>query len=251
MIHQSLPQSQLLGISHFSEIAGKGIEGTVNDVKLKLGSRSFLQIKEQDENNLTTRVYVSVNGLVKGYFSGSNQYREGTEDIIRTLQKKNYRLAVLSGDNESEKPVLQRMFGTSTDIRFNQSPADKLRYIQQLQAEGHHVLMLGDGLNDAGALKQSDAGISVSDDVNNFSPACDGILDARQFSRLPSILRLARAGSHIIICSFIIALCYNAIGLWFAMQGNLSPVVAAILMPVSAITIVAFTTGASNIWAKS
>jgi Cu+-exporting ATPase len=247
MIYQSLPQGELLDVLAYNEIAGKGIEGIINENKLRIGSRDFLHVKETDENTLSTRVYVSVNGLVKGYYAVSNRYREGLKEIISLLSKKNYCLAVLSGDNESERDALSKLFGSKAEIRFNQSPGEKLQYVQQLQKQNRSVLMMGDGLNDAGALKQSDTGISVSDDVNNFSPACDGILDASRFSHLPKILSLSISARRIIISSFIIALLYNAAGLWFAVQGNLSPVIAAILMPLSAVTIVSFTTGASNL----
>jgi len=106
--------------------------------------------------------------------------------------------------------------------------------------------MIGDGLNDAGALLQSDAGISISDDVNNFSPACDGILKAEKLNKLDVMLKTCKASQTIIMISFFIAILYNVIGLSFAVGGKLSPVIAAILMPISAVTIISFTTGISN-----
>jgi Cu+-exporting ATPase len=219
-------------------------------MKLKLGSASFTGVKNPEEDLKSSKVYISIDGFVKGYFSIRNKYREGVDEIVRQLQKRKYRLAVLSGDHEGEREFLKAIFGRETRILFHQSPADKLQFVQALQNENHKVLMIGDGLNDAGALKQSDVGVSISDDVNNFSPACDGILDADRFSWLTNILRIARASRRIIQGSFVIALLYNVIGLWFAVQGNLSPVVAAILMPISAVTIISFTTGVSNLIAK-
>jgi Cu+-exporting ATPase len=110
--------------------------------------------------------------------------------------------------------------------------------------------MVGDGLNDAGALRQSDVGLAVSDDINNFSPSCDAIIEGSQLSILPGYIRLARSGQRIIRQSFAISLIYNIGGLAFAVSGSLSPVMAAILMPVSSITIVAFTTLASKVAAS-
>ena len=111
-------------------------------------------------------------------------------------------------------------------------------------------MMLGDGLNDAGALQQSNVGITLADDINNFTPSCDAILDAKKFAALPGLLRLAQSGKKIINFSFFISILYNIVGLTISMQGKMSPMIAAILMPASTITIVLISTGASSIVAK-
>jgi Cu+-exporting ATPase len=152
------------------------------------------------------------------------------------------KLAVLSGDNEGEKKHLSNILPEHTDLVFNQKPADKLNYIKALQAKGRKVLMIGDGLNDAGAIAQSDVGLVISEDINVFSPACDGILDASRFKDITSFITLSRKGKQVIKYAFIFSLCYNLIGLGFAVTGHLAPVVAAILMPLSSISIVVFTT---------
>ena len=110
--------------------------------------------------------------------------------------------------------------------------------------------MIGDGLNDAGALTKSDVGISISEDINNFSPACDGVLDAKSFKYLKDFINFSFTSKKIIIVSFIISFFYNLIGIGIAVQGTLSPVISAILMPISSISIVVFTTFATNIMAK-
>jgi Cu+-exporting ATPase len=124
---------------------------------------------------------------------------------------------------------------------FDQKPEDKLKFIAKLQGNGKKVMMVGDGLNDAGALRQSDVGISISENINVFSPACDAILDASRFEALPEFIKLSKRGMQIIKWSLIISLMYNLIGLGFAVSGHLAPVVAAILMPLSSISIVIFT----------
>lgn len=110
--------------------------------------------------------------------------------------------------------------------------------------------MLGDGLNDAGALMQSDVGIAVSDNTSRFTPACDAILDGACINRIDKLLSYAKAGKKIVTASFILSILYNIAGLSFAVSAGLSPLVAAILMPVSSISIILFVTLLSNIVAK-
>jgi Cu+-exporting ATPase len=122
--------------------------------------------------------------------------------------------------------------------------------IRNLQQNGHKVMMLGDGLNDSGALKQSDLGVAVTDNVNNFSPGSDAILDGRSFDKLPAFLRFSKDTVNIIHLSFLISLTYNIIGLSYAVTGHLSPLIAAVLMPLSTVTIISFTTLATHFTAK-
>ena len=98
--------------------------------------------------------------------------------------------------------------------------------------------MIGDGLNDAGALMQANVGIAVSENSAQFSPACDAIIDASSLNKLPSILKYTRMSKVNISIGFAVSILYNIIGISLAVQGKISPVVAAILMPVSSISIV-------------
>jgi len=141
--------------------------------------------------------------------------------------------------------------GRNSDIRFNQRPEDKMQYIQELQQDPNaRILMIGDGLNDVPALHQSHVGIAVSEGDNAFAPAADGIIEASHLSILDRILAYIRAGRLIILLSFGISIIYNVAGLYFAVQGTLSPLIAAILMPMSSITIILITFGLSNYMAR-
>ncbi|MDX2002338.1 MAG: heavy metal translocating P-type ATPase metal-binding domain-containing protein [Chitinophagales bacterium] len=239
-LRQYLGNNGTYDVKQFSEVPGKGISGLVNGIKVKLGSAAFVDLTESLSGGIAeTRVWVSFNGVPKGYYAFTNQYRPELKEVVAAL-KEHYTLSLISGDNEGEKTKLQQYFGQEVAMHFKQSPHEKLHYIEQLQQQGKKVLMLGDGLNDAGALKQSDAGISVSDNINNFSPACDAILDASQFGKLPAMLAFSRAAKTALIFGLLISGAYNAVGLYYAVQGNLSPVVAAILMPLSSVSVVAY-----------
>ncbi len=230
-------------LDYFEEILGNGIKAKYRNNQVKLGAASFVGVSHKNINE--TVIYISINEELKGKFSFSNNYRKDTQNVFNELSKK-YKLIILSGDNEGEKEFLSKMLPKETLFKFNQKPEDKLNYIKNLQQKGAHVLMLGDGLNDAGALAQSNVGIAISENINVFSPACDGILEANLFNKIPKFLTLASKTVGIIKISFIFSFLYNTIGMYFALTGQLTPVVAAILMPASSISIVIFVTVLTN-----
>ncbi len=249
-IASTLKVTENLEVEKYSEKSGEGISGVVNGKKVLIGSRKFTFSNSEDNSKIvSTNVFISIDEKELGYFKISNVYRKGLKEIISSLQNR-YKLFVLSGDNDGERETLKNYFPDDNSLNFNQSPQDKLNFISELQKRNEKVLMIGDGLNDAGALVKSDVGISISEDVNNFSPACDGIMDAKSFKNIKEFIKFSSTSKKIIIASFVISFIYNFIGISFAVQGTLSPVISAILMPISSITIVVFTTLATNIIAK-
>ena len=240
-----------MSVKAFEEIAGQGLKGQIGGEEIRLGSRYFvLEEKENDSSRDTSsRIYLSRGGTYLGYFKVKNQYREGIKPMVEALGRK-YKLSVLTGDNERERGNLEKIFPEGTGFLFHQSPQDKLEYIRELQESGENVLMVGDGLNDAGALKQSNIGITVTDDITNFTPASDGIMDARSLPALPGFLNFAHTSRRIIIAAFVISFLYNGIGLGFALAAMLTPLFAAILMPLSSISVVVFATTVTNYMAK-
>lgn len=244
-LYNILEEQDIVTLDSFEEHLGKGIEARYQSNQLKIGSADFVGY-QKNIANLTTSVHVSANNTYKGKFTFFNSYRKGISHLFNDL-KEEYDLAILSGDNEGEKENLTKLLPANTKMLFNQKPEDKLVYIDYHQKEGANVLMIGDGLNDAGALAQSDVGIAISENVNVFSPACDAILDASKFEYLYDYLKASKKAIQIIKWSFLLSFFYNIIGLYFAVTGQLAPVVAAILMPLSSISIVAFTTFLTNL----
>ncbi|WP_379090927.1 HAD-IC family P-type ATPase [Pedobacter sp. UC225_65] len=194
-------------------------------------------------------VHLVIDSTYKGCFMVEHEWRKDLSTLMSKLTHK-FRLKVLSGDSNKDEKTLRTIFSPNTDIRFEQSPHQKLEAIISQQNNGDRVMMLGDGLNDAGALKQADFGIALTDNINNFTPGCDAILKGSALNELPNFYQLSRNGLQIIKISFAIAIAYNCIGLYFAVQGTLYPLVAAILMPISTITIISFTTLATRYFAR-
>jgi len=227
------------GVHDFQHFAGKGVCGWVDGLFIKLGNADFTGAHRKNEQTGSV-VYVSINEKLNGLFTIRNTYRSGLRTLMQQLQT-HYPLSVLSGDNNHTAVQLCKLMGSDATLLFNQQPADKLAYIISLQQQGKKVMMIGDGLNDAGALKQSDIGISLTEDSNNFTPASDGIMAAQQLHLLFRFIQLCKASKRIILVSFALSLLYNITGLYFAVQGILSPLVAAILMPASSISIILIT----------
>ena len=247
-LYQTFSDVEVLQIDKYNEVIGRGIEVNYYNNSLKLGSSSFVKNQEQ-KSSFDTSVHISFNENYFGKFTFKNSYRNGVKPLFNALES-NYELAVVSGDNEGEKKYLQKILPKKTNFLFNQKPEDKLQVIKKFQQKNKNVAMIGDGLNDAGALAQSDVGIALSENINVFSPACDAILDATQFYKINQFLKTSKKSIQVIKYAFVLSLCYNIIGLYFAVTGQLMPVIAAILMPLSSISIVVFTTISTNILGK-
>jgi Cu+-exporting ATPase len=243
-----------LDVSHrypvqgFKEKPGKGIEGIVDEDVISLGSEVFVTGNRHGKNNQSS-VYLSIEGELIGVFTFRNHYRDEIPALLRKLQKR-YSISVLSGDNDGEKNYLEKLLGKHHQLLFNKSPEAKLYAIEALQQQGKKVMMIGDGLNDAGALKQSDVGIAISEESNSFTPASDAILKADKLKYLYSFIKACKANKKVVMFAFVISIIYNIIGLSFAVQGILSPLIAAILMPASSLSILLITFGLSSVVAN-
>ncbi len=250
-LYDHLQSEKVFAIEQFDEIAGKGICGIIEKSEIKVGSASFCnaEIEIDKSKILESRVHVSIGGSYFGYYKISAQYRENLAQLASVLDE-DYTISILSGDNESELATLREIFPEAEAFRFHQSPQDKLVYVRELQDKGEKVLMFGDGLNDAGALKQADIGIAVTEKMSAFSPASDGILAGEKFAEISKYLDFSNRAISIILVSFIISILYNIVGLGFAVMGLLSPLFAAVLMPISSLTVVGFAIIATNMTAR-
>ena len=235
-------------VENYVEVPGSGLRGEVDGVHYILGSAIWLEqngidVSGNDEKDANGAVvHVGVNSHYLGKYVLKHVVRDGLEDLTHHLHEGGVGIRLLSGDNDHEKFLISSRFPNLTEMHFQQSPHDKLAFIKDRQEKGEQVMMIGDGLNDAGALRQSTVGMAVTDQPGGFSPACDAIVEGDRIAELNRFLSLSRSSMHLIYASFAISLIYNITGLTFAVQGLLSPLVSAILMPLSSITVIIFTT---------
>jgi Cu+-exporting ATPase len=255
IITKSLTQETKLP-DFVEEIPGKGLKAYFGKDVVLIGSKSFLAEHSStsisgfvNTNSAGSLVHVMISDSYKGAFLLENKLRDGIQDVLATLGRQQD-VYLVSGDNEAEGKKLKEAYPFWTEMLFNQSPVQKLEVIDRLHQKKEHVVMIGDGLNDAGALKASDFGIAISDDMSSFSPACDAIAESASLKNLATLVDFSRSAFRIIVASFGISLMYNLTGLGFAITGNLSPLVAAIIMPLSSVSVMAFTNIATRIKAN-
>lgn len=227
------------------EVKGAGITAVYKNQEIRLGSHDFTGAINQLSSKGGNQVFLSVEGIVLGKFHIQSGLREDASEVVKSLSDK-YDLHVLSGDQSYEQESLGQQLSPTINFNFNQTPVDKLNYLKGLNFKGRNTMMLGDGLNDSGALQESQVGIAITDRISHFSPASDAILDAESFGKIPNFLAFAKDSRLIIKASFGLSFLYNILGLSLAVQGLLSPVLCAILMPLSSISVVVFTSLATN-----
>lgn len=230
----------ILPIEDFKEIAGMGVEANYESSHFQIG-----KIKSTNTELKLGSVGFYINNELVGYFSIEPSFREGVDLLNQRIKKLNYYQHLISGDTEREDEAIEKTLHFESK-KYRVTPPEKKAIIEEIQRKDEKVLMIGDGLNDAGALLQSDVGIAVSDDVNYFVPACDIIVDGNSVKYIDKLLRFSKANMRIIRHGFVLSFIYNIVGLSFAISGTLSPIIAAILMPLSSITVVAFTSISSR-----
>lgn len=230
------------------EIAGKGLSGRTIQHIIQIGNDRMLN-ENLDSSLAEGSTGISIDSKLVAEFTRNEKIRPALKQVLTSLGKK-FGLSLLTGDSAHRAEALKGYFPNSSQFLSKQLPKDKLDYIKSLQDQGHKVMMIGDGLNDAGALIQSEVGIVMAEKLDSFSPACEVIMDAKSFPKLPDLLLYGNRAIKLLKMGLIISLLYNLVGLGFAVQGLLSPLVAAILMPASSISIILWGLGSTYLLAR-
>ena len=247
-VKKFLQHRSIIPLTAFKELSGKGLEATFNGIFVQIGSAKYTQNRLNTPAGFISsesRLYVSINQKPIGFIEFPWENRPGIEGMLHSLRHQ-YEVHLISGDKKEHAAHLLDWFDNQAHVNFECSPLEKMEYIQNLQKRGKIVAMIGDGLNDAGALKQASVGIAVSDDHLHFTPSSDAILKGSELMRLGEYLRYSKFGLQLIKASFLLSLVYNGIGLSYAIQGNLYPLIAAVLMPINSISMLVIATWGMN-----
>lgn len=230
------------------EVPGQGVQGTVEGMRVRVGSAHFTEGRLVAGVVGHLQVHIAIAGMHRGHFTMRKRTRKGMALAVNGVRRF-ARVFLLTGDI-SVDPEVGKTF-RKEEVFTDHGPRQKADLVAELQLAGSTVLMVGDGLNDAGALQRSDVGISVSESSVALTPASDAILDAKAIDRVPGALLLARRARRVVMVSLAISLLYNVVGVSFAVAGHLTPLLAAVLMPLSSVTVVGFVTLAVSLAARS
>lgn len=234
------PRADSMRVTEMTEVVGQGIAGKVDGIAVAIGTQRFVGSHRVCADGAAGRTHV-VAGDERGWVQLSTAIRPGVEAAARALAA-THDVCLLSGDHDVERARWADVFGTR--MRFRQTPHDKLAFVAEARRDGRHVLMVGDGLNDSGALAAADVGIAVSDETACIVPACDAVIAGNRLADLPAFLRYVSRARSVVFACFIVSVAYNAVGLTLALRGSLTPLASAILMPLSSLTIVGLSSGA-------
>lgn len=236
-------------VQNFASSAAHGVEGNVDGTKVFVGKQRFLfeqglmgcsELEEQatkliDEGN--TVVFVGWDRRVRGLFALSDTVRPGAAQAVAQLKSQGVAVMLLTGDNERVAHKVAREVGIERVVA-EVLPAGKVDAIKQLQAEGKIVAMVGDGINDAPALTQSDLGIAVGGGTDVAVQASDITLVGDDPLKIPYAIGLARRTLRVIHQNLFWAFAYNAAAVPLAAAGKLSPSIAAFAMAFSSVSVV-------------
>jgi len=218
------------------EFTGKGFEANYLGDTWRIGSRKWLVGQVGDI--VSSSVCIEKNAKLVAEFSINWKFRSDLDDLFLDWELPR---SLYSGDHASSREILERWFEKEA-IHFECSPEMKLEVLKEKRESGHFPMMVGDGLNDAGALKEAWLGVAITEDVHAFTPACDVIMVGKSIHELPNFVRFCRNTLKTVKFSFLFSLVYNLVWMTFAVRGELQPILAALLMPISSITVFSINT---------
>jgi len=234
-------------VSAFKVLRGRGVEGKIGKDLIIIGNRTLMNERkinlgklensiEQFEEEGKTTMIVANNKKVIGAIAVADSLKDDSREAIRRLNSAGYKTVMITGDNERTAKAIARQVGIS-DVIANVLPEDKAKKVEELQRQGM-VAFIGDGINDAPALKQSNVGIAMGTGTDIAIEAGDIVLARGSLIGVVQAINLSKATFAKIKQNLFWAFAYNVIAIPLAIAGVLHPVVAEIAMALSSVTVV-------------
>ncbi len=234
-------------VSGFKVIRGKGVQGFIGKNRILIGSRKLFYENEISldgfeekisnfESHGKTTMIVSKNKKILGIIAVADAIKPDSPEAIRMLNKSGFRIIMLTGDNERTAKAIARLVGIE-EVLADVLPEDKSNKIEELQKEGF-VVFVGDGINDAPALKQSNVGIAMGTGTDIAIEAGDIVIVKGSLVGVVQAINLSKATFSKIKQNLFWAFAYNIVAIPIAIAGLLHPIIAEIAMALSSITVV-------------
>lgn len=221
---------------------GAGVSGTIDGKPWFIGNASFIQAHCSADtrwpgNGPETRIFLADATCIHAQLSLQDEIRDGAAEAIQQLLDSGMKVILMSGDNHSAASAVARQLGIDT-VFADMKPADKLSAVQGLQRQGHVVIMVGDGINDAPVLGAADVSIAMQAAANITQAGADMILLSNHLQAIAAGVQLARRTLQIIRQNLAWAVTYNLLALPAAALGFVAPWMAAIGMSTSSLVVV-------------
>lgn len=232
----------------FEAVTGKGVAARLDGAKVVVGSRLLLEdhgietagaekILSRLEQEGKTAMLVAAEGRLAGVVAVADTIKDDSAKAISQLHQLGIKTAMLTGDNRRTAQAIAEKVGIE-QVLAEVLPGGKVEEVKRLQAEGHRVAMVGDGINDAPALTQADVGVAIGTGTDIAIEAADITLVSGSLAAVVSAVRLSRATFRKIRQNLFWAYSYNTVAIPLAILGLLHPVIAEIAMATSSITVV-------------
>ena len=231
----------LSSVSNFQMLPGRGVHAIVDGKQVYAGntklmkesqvtlSEELLLETEKELKKGCTMIYVAVDGVAVGYLALSDTIREESTDMVDCLKELSVEPVLLTGDHENAALSMAEQLHIK-EVHADCLPADKLKHIETYQKKDEKVCMIGDGINDAPALKRADVGIAMGGIGSDIAvDAADIVLVDDEVKELPHLIALSKRMMITIKCNMSFSMALNFVAIVLAMTGILNPVVGALV----------------------
>ncbi|WP_410217895.1 cation-translocating P-type ATPase [Paracoccus sp. (in: a-proteobacteria)] len=222
-------------VTDLAEVPGKGVEGVWQGVRIRLGRADWLNA-DAPLDSATLSSWLGIEGQVPLRLDFTDRLRPGAEECVARLHADGRRVILLSGDRAAPVAALARQLGIE-EWHAGVSPVDKEGLVGALTVGGAKVLMVGDGLNDTAALARAHASISPATALDAARVASDMVLTGHDLTPVAEALVTARCATRRIRQNFVISFGYNVVAVPIALAGLATPLIAALAMSISSITV--------------